>query len=94
VILMCTPDNYFQRFIVNGQRFKHYKSEWLRRLDAYYNLRQKIKVWHLCNTMYKLLNYMNNMAKKLPHFKSLFLNTFCSKCGTCGRSVEARTVGI
>ena len=44
VILMCTPDNYFQRFIVNGQRFKHYKSEWLRRLDAYYNLRQKIKV--------------------------------------------------
>ena len=41
VILMCTPDNYFQRFIVNGQRFKHYKSEWLRRLDAYYKLKEK-----------------------------------------------------
>jgi len=44
VILLCTPDNFFQRFIINGQRFKHYKSEWLRRLDAYYNLKEKIKV--------------------------------------------------
>jgi genome maintenance exonuclease 1 len=44
VILMCTPDLFFQRFIVNGQRFKHYKSEWLRRLDAYYNLKEKAKV--------------------------------------------------
>jgi hypothetical protein len=44
VILMCTPDNFFQRFIVNGQRFKHYKSEWLKRVDAYYNLKEKTKV--------------------------------------------------
>jgi genome maintenance exonuclease 1 len=44
VILICTPDNFFQRFIVNGQRFKHYKSEWLRRVDAYYNLKEKSKV--------------------------------------------------
>jgi len=44
VILLCTPDNFFQRFIINGQRFKHYKSEWLRRLDAYYDLKEKIKV--------------------------------------------------
>jgi genome maintenance exonuclease 1 len=44
VILLCTPDNFFQRFIINGQRFKHYKSEWLRRLDTYYNLKEKIKV--------------------------------------------------
>jgi genome maintenance exonuclease 1 len=44
VILLCTPDNFFQRFIINGQRFKHYKSEWLRRLDAYYNLKEKIKM--------------------------------------------------
>ena len=44
VILLCTPDNFFQRFIINGQRFKHYKSEWLKRLDAYYSLKEKIKV--------------------------------------------------
>ena len=37
VILICTPDNFFQRFIVNGQRFKHYKLEWLKRVDKYYS---------------------------------------------------------
>ena len=37
VILICTPDNFFQRFIVNGQRFKHYKLEWLKRVDRYYS---------------------------------------------------------
>jgi len=43
VILMCTPDNFFQKFIVNGQRFKHYKSEWLKRVDMYYQLKNKIE---------------------------------------------------
>ena len=36
VILMCTPDNFFQRFIVNGAEFRKWKWEWLRRIDAYY----------------------------------------------------------
>ena len=36
VILICTPDNFFQRFIINGDRFRHYKSEWLKRVDRYY----------------------------------------------------------
>jgi genome maintenance exonuclease 1 len=44
VVLICTPDNFFQRFIINGQRFRDYKSEWLRRVDAYYNLKKKSKV--------------------------------------------------
>jgi len=44
VILICTPDNFFQRFIVNGQRFKHYKSEWLKRVDAYYKLKNNESV--------------------------------------------------
>jgi len=44
VVLICTPDNFFQRFIINGQRFRDYKSEWLRRVDAYYNLKEKSKV--------------------------------------------------
>ena len=42
VVLMCTPDNFFQRFIVNGQRFRDYKSEWLRRVDMYYNLKNGV----------------------------------------------------
>jgi genome maintenance exonuclease 1 len=37
VVLMCTPDLFFQRFIINGQRFRNYKSEWLKRVDKYYS---------------------------------------------------------
>ena len=40
VILMCTPDLYFQRFIINGQQFRHYKSEWLKKVDKYYELKR------------------------------------------------------
>jgi hypothetical protein len=36
VILMCTPDLYFQKFVLNGARFRQYKWEWLKRLDEYY----------------------------------------------------------
>ena len=36
VILMCTPDNFFQRFLVNGSEFREWKWEWLRRIDTYY----------------------------------------------------------
>jgi len=36
VILMCTPDNYFQRFIVNGSEFREYKWKWLQKISDYY----------------------------------------------------------
>ena len=42
VILICTPDLFFQRFIVNGDRFRHYKSEALKRVDKYYNLKASV----------------------------------------------------
>ena len=37
VILMCTPDNFFQRFILNGSRFREYMWKWLKRVDNYYH---------------------------------------------------------
>ena len=40
VILMCTPDLYFQRFIVNGSQFREYKWMWLERVDKYYGLQR------------------------------------------------------
>ena len=40
VILMCTPDNFFQRFIVNGSEFRGLKVEWLKRIDAFYATRE------------------------------------------------------
>ena len=39
VILMCTPDNFFQRFIVNGSEFREWKWKWLRKISDYYELK-------------------------------------------------------
>jgi len=36
VILMCTPDNFFQKFTINGREFRELKWEWLKRVDQYY----------------------------------------------------------
>ncbi len=38
VILMCTPDNFFQKFTVNGREFRELKWEWLGRVNKYYEL--------------------------------------------------------
>ncbi len=40
VILMCTPDNFFQRFIVNGREFRELKWQWLSKIDAFYATRE------------------------------------------------------
>jgi len=37
VILMCTPDNFFQRFLVNGSEFREWKWKWLKKIDQYYD---------------------------------------------------------
>jgi genome maintenance exonuclease 1 len=37
VILMCTPDNYFQKFQVKGKEFIKYQHKFLERLNKYYN---------------------------------------------------------
>jgi len=42
VILMCTPDNFFQRFIINGNQFREYKWKWLERVDYYYRLKNTV----------------------------------------------------
>jgi len=39
VILMCTPDNFFQRFIVNGSEFREWKWKWLQKVSDYYESR-------------------------------------------------------
>ena len=33
---MCTPDCFFQRFIVNGKRFREYTDKWKRKVEQYY----------------------------------------------------------
>ena len=36
VILMCTPDNYFQKFQIKGKEFIEYQHKFLERVDQYY----------------------------------------------------------
>jgi len=43
VILICTPDLFFQRFIINGDRFRQYKWEWLKKVDQYYHLKNTLQ---------------------------------------------------
>lgn len=40
-ILMCTKDNYFQKFSIDGREFQRYTWDWLRRVDQYYNQKEK-----------------------------------------------------
>ena len=41
-ILMCSKDNYFQKFTVSGTEFQKFMWEWLRRVDLYYKNLNKI----------------------------------------------------
>ena len=41
VILMCTPDKYFQKFQIKGKEFIKYQHKFLERLDKYYSDRNK-----------------------------------------------------
>ena len=41
VVMMCSKDNYYQEFIVEGEEFKKYAHNFLRRLDEYYSSRAK-----------------------------------------------------
>ena len=38
VILMCTPDNYFQKFQIKGKEFISYQHKFLAKVDQYYNM--------------------------------------------------------
>ena len=39
VIMMCSKDNYYQEFIVEGQEFKEYTHKWLGKVSDYYEQR-------------------------------------------------------
>ena len=41
VIMMCSKDNFYQEFIIEGEEYKKYKHKWLRRVDEYYKGRSK-----------------------------------------------------
>ena len=41
VVMMCSADNFYQEFVVEGEQFQKYMFEFLRRVDEYYKGRPK-----------------------------------------------------
>ena len=41
VVMMCSKDNYYQEFVIEGAEFQKYKHNFLRRVDEYYSSRTK-----------------------------------------------------
>ena len=39
VILLCTKENIFQRFIIDGERFKDYQSQFMEKVELFYSKR-------------------------------------------------------
>jgi genome maintenance exonuclease 1 len=39
VIMMCTPDLYYQEFVISGAELRRYKHKFLKRLDMYHDLK-------------------------------------------------------
>jgi len=38
---MCSKDNYYQEFVIEGEEFKKYKHQWLERVDQYYKQKKE-----------------------------------------------------
>ena len=43
VIMMCSKDNYYQEFIIEGEEFKKYQYKWLRKVSDYYEQTTKLE---------------------------------------------------
>ena len=43
VIMMCSKDNYYQEFVVEGDEFKKYQHQWLGKVSQYYEQRERAK---------------------------------------------------
>ena len=39
VIMMCSKDNYYQEFVIEGSEYKKYKHKWLERVNTFYDTR-------------------------------------------------------
>jgi hypothetical protein len=38
-ILLCTKDNIFQRFVIDGERFKSYQNQFMKKVEQFYSQR-------------------------------------------------------
>ena len=41
IILLCTKDNFFQKFTIEGERLKEYQNKFFERVEQYYSQKKK-----------------------------------------------------
>jgi hypothetical protein len=39
--MMCSKDNYYQEFVIEGEEYRQYKYKWLGRVSKYYEQKNK-----------------------------------------------------
>ena len=63
VIMVCTPDLYYQEFVVEGTELRQYKHKFLKRLDMYHELKfDEKEQW---NTEKENEEYLKELKEKL-----------------------------
>ena len=63
VIMVCTPDLYYQEFVVDGAELRQYKHKFLKRLDMYHELKFDEKEQR--NTEKENEEYLKELKEKL-----------------------------
>jgi genome maintenance exonuclease 1 len=57
VVMMVTPDSYYQEFIIEGEELKKYKHEFLERVDKYYNIIKDLTIVDKSNKIDTMKGY-------------------------------------
>ena len=63
VIMVCTPDLYYQEFVIEGAELRQHKHKFLKRLDMYHDLKFDEKEKH--STREEDEEYLKELQKKL-----------------------------
>ena len=63
VIMICTPDLYYQEFVVEGAELRQYKHKFLKRLDMYHDLKFSEKEEY--DTQKENEEYLKELKEKL-----------------------------
>ena len=63
VIMMCTPDLYYQEFVLSGAELRQYKHKFLKRLDMYHELKFDEKEQY--NSEKENEEYLKELKEKL-----------------------------
>jgi genome maintenance exonuclease 1 len=63
VIMICTPDLYYQEYVIEGPELRQYKHKFLKRLDTYHELKFDEKEQH--NSEKENEEYLKELQEKL-----------------------------